>query len=99
MQNAGWLLPLVSLAMLAAPRLISTLAVCLAKRRVVTTSDVTSHVVHEVTNAVEEALDMQSTTLVPVGFNGASEHTAYAATGLPRWVVLVFGYVVARIVN
>jgi hypothetical protein len=51
------------------------------------------------TNAVEEALDMHSATLVPVGFNGTSEHTAYAATGMPRWVVLVFGYVVARIVN
>ena len=85
--------------MLAAPRLISMLAVFLAKRMLVTASDVTSHVVHEVTNAVEEALDMQSTTLVPVGFNGTSEHAAYAATGMPCWVVLVFGYVVARIIN
>ena len=96
MKSAGWLL---SLAMLAAPRRISMLAACLAKRMVVTANDVKGHVVQEVTHEVEEALDRQSTTLAPVGFNGTSEHTAYAATGLPRWVVLFFGYVVARIVN
>ena len=55
--NAGWILP--------APRLISLLAVCLAKRVVCTATDVTSHVVHEVTNAVGDALDRQSTAMTP----------------------------------